>query len=164
MKTLLLTLLPLVGCSSTTRTAPAVEAADAFGAAPGAFLALSVADMDRVLPFYRDTLGFKVFSEGTAPHRPIRFALLQHGTALIELLQFPDAKPLKEAAPDTPYPHQIHGFFKGGFVVADIDSLYRKMQSMNVERSYELGKSAGGPYRTFGIRDPEGNLLQIFGR
>lgn len=126
----------------------------------GAFVALSVADLDRVLPFYRDTLGFEVLSAGTPPERPlIRFALLQRGNALIEVLQLPDAKPRAEGVAA----HQIHGFFKSGFVVDDIDAAYTRLMGLQVPFAYELGKPPNGPYRSFGVRDPEGNLVQFFG-
>ena len=131
---------------------------------PGAFVAVSVADIDRMVAWYRDTLDFQVFSRGVAPDRPIKFALLQHGAALVELLQLPDAKSLNEAAPGISSPHQIHGFFKSGFVVSDIDAAYKRLEQLNVTFAYRLGKPPGGPYRSFGVRDPEGNLLQFFGR
>ena len=127
----------------------------------GAFIALSVADLDRVLPFYRDTLGFRVFSEGTPPDRPaIKFALLQRGNALLEVVQLPDAKPRADgvAAP------QIHGFFKCGFVVDDIDAAYARLMKSNVTFAFELVQPPNGPYRTFGVRDPEGNLVQFLGQ
>ena len=144
-----------VACS-TTAPPPAVPTRESVGA----FIALSVADMDRVLPFYRDTLGFRVHSEGTAPNRPIRFALLQRGNALIELVQLPDAKPRAEGT----QPVQTHGFFKSGFVVDDIDEEYARLKGLNVTLAYDLGQPPGGPYRSFGVRDPEGNLLQYFGK
>jgi catechol 2,3-dioxygenase-like lactoylglutathione lyase family enzyme len=128
------------------------------------FIALSVASLDRMLPWYRDTLGFRVHSTGTAPTGNIRFALLRHGDALIELLQLPNARPRTEAAPGTAGPHEIHGFFKSGVVVTDIDAAYRRARERGLTIAYELGQPPNGPYRSFGVRDPEGNLLQFFGR
>lgn len=142
----------------------AAQAADSLvlGPAPGAFLALSVASMDRMRPWYRDTLGFQVYREGEVTDRRIRFALLRQGSALVELLQLPDARPRQLAAPGTTDAHQRHGFFKSGFVVADIDRVYRLLVSRGVRLQYDLGRP-DGPYRSFGILDPEGNLLQFFG-
>ncbi|MBI3885741.1 MAG: VOC family protein [Opitutae bacterium] len=131
-------------------------------AAPGAVVALSVADLDRQLAWYRDTLGFTLFSHGTAPNVTLRFALLTRGPSLVELLQFPDAKPLAAAAPGVAV-HQLHGFFKGGFVVADLDAHFRALQARGVAFEFEIVRPPNGPYRTFGLRDPEGNLLQFFG-
>ena len=61
-------------------------------------------------------------------------------------------------------PVQTHGFFKSGFVVDDIDAEYARLKGLNVTLAYDLGQPPGGPYRSFGVRDPEGNLLQYFGK
>ena len=63
---------------------------------------------------------------------------------MIELLQLPDAKPREEAAPGTTAAHQVHGFFKGGFVVKDIDDVYARLKRLNVKFEYELGKPPNG--------------------
>lgn len=153
----------LLGCAPA-RAPEATRTTSPLGEPAGPFVALSVASLDRMVPWYRDTLGFTVHSSGTGPDGIIRFALLQHGTALIELLQLPDARARAEAAPRTTGTHQIHGFFKSGLVVRDIDAAYRRLLSMNVPLAYRLGQPPNGPYRSFGVRDPEGNLLQFFGR
>src|SRR5262245_37059652 len=134
-----------------------------FGRNAAPFWAISVADINRQLAFYRDTLGFTVFSEGTISGPKIKFALMQQGAALIELLQIPDARSLREIAPTVTDPSRIHGFFKGGVVVEDVAALYQSLQARGVKFAFELGKPSGGPYRVFGVRDPEGNLLQFFG-
>ena len=134
------------------------------GASSGAFVALSVAGIDRSVAWYRDTLGFTVDTMGVAPNGVTRFALLSQGNALLELLQLPDAKPRTDAAPGTKNAYQIHGFFKAGFLVADIDAAHRHLRGLGVPLAYELGRPPNGPYRSFGVRDPEGNLLQFFGR
>ncbi len=133
------------------------------GNAPAPFVAVSVADLDRIVAWYRDTLGFRVHSQGTIPGGKIRFALLQQGNTLVEVLKLPDSKPRNKAAPGYGEA-QIHGFFKSGFVVADIDQVYAAIRQQGVSIPYEIVRPPDGPYRTFGIRDPEGNLIQFFGR
>ena len=135
-----------------------------WGSSPGSFIALSVANLERVVTWYCDTLGFHVFSIDTISNKTIRFALLQHGNALIEFLQSLDAKPRVQVAPQTTDSYQIHGFFKSGFVIQDIDAAYHHMQSLGVNFEYKLIHPPNGPYRSFGLRDPEGNLLQFFGK
>lgn len=133
------------------------------GDTPAPFLALSVANIDRLTTWYRDTLGFEVFASGVAPNGTTRYALLRQGNAMVELLQIADAKPRMVAAPGTTGAFQIHGFFKSGFVVRDIDAAHRRIQGMQLKLAYELGKPPNGPFRSFGIRDPEDNLIQFFG-
>jgi ketosteroid isomerase-like protein/sugar lactone lactonase YvrE/catechol 2,3-dioxygenase-like lactoylglutathione lyase family enzyme len=145
------------------RSARPASADTLLGTPTGPFIAVSVADLDRMLAWYRDTLGFSVHRSGISPNGQIRFALLRSGAALVELLQIPGAVPRAEAAPRTTGSHQIHGFFKSGLVVADIDRAYRRLQGMGVRFDYDLGRPAENPMRSFGVRDPEGNLVQFFG-
>ena len=131
------------------------------GPTPGSFLALSVVDIDRQVAWYRDTLGFEVRNQGDALNGTVRFAILHQGFTMLEIIQHRDARdggiPRKDS-------HLIHGIFKAGFLVSDIDYAYATLSSRRVRFEYELGKPDQSTYRSFGLRDPEGNLLQIFGR
>lgn len=134
------------------------------GAHPAPFMAISVADIDAQVAWYKQTLGFEIGSQGTVPGRDIRFALLRQGAAMIELLQIPEARPRSVAARDASDASRIHGFFKGGMVVEDVAGLFHRLKAQGVTFSFELGQPpGGGPYRVFGLSDPEGNLLQFFG-
>ncbi len=150
---------------SFAQTSVTTSQADSIlGNSPGPFVALSVANLERIVAWYCDTLGFSVYSRGTFPNNKMQFALLRHGNALIELLQSPHAKPRGQVAPNTTDSYQIHGFFKSGFIVQDIDASYRHVQALGLSLEYKLVQPPNGPYRSFGLRDPEGNLLQFFGR
>lgn len=139
-------------------------AAPLLGAHPAPFIAISVADIDAQVAWYTQTLGFEVGSQGSVPGRNIRFALLRQGSAMIELLQIPEARPRSVAARDASDASRIHGFFKGGMVVEDVAGLFQRLKAQGVTFSFELGQPpGGGPYRVFGLSDPEGNLLQFFG-
>jgi catechol 2,3-dioxygenase-like lactoylglutathione lyase family enzyme len=132
------------------------------GPAPGPFVALSVANLDRQIAWYRDTLGFTVAARGTVGHRKIPYAHLREGTVFLELLQWPGARPRAQAVPGSTDPVELHGFFKSGLVVADVAALYRHFQAKGVRFDYELRQHSDGS-RSFGLRDPEENLWQFFG-
>jgi uncharacterized glyoxalase superfamily protein PhnB len=140
----------------------APEAAPLLGATPGPFIALSVADLERQIAWYRDTLGFTVSERGTAGTRKIPYAHLRQGSIFIEVLQWPGGRPRAQASPGTTDPVEIHGFFKSGFVVADVAALYRHLQGKGVKFEWELREHPNG-LRSFGLKDPEGNLWQFFG-
>lgn len=159
-------LLCVVMCTFHTKAHGAVLASDStlLGKQPGAFIGLSVQNIEKVAAWYQDTLGFAVYSQGTIPTRSIRYMLLQQSSVLIELLQLPDAQPRPVIAPNAKEAHQIHGFFKSSFVVQDIEAVLQRLQKLNVRLEFGLSKPPNGPYRVFGLRDPEGNLLQVFGK
>lgn len=138
-----------------------VDAVPLRGAAP--FIAVSVADLDKQLAWYTDTLGFSVYSRGEIPGRGIKFALLRSGSALVELLQVPSSRSRAEAAPSVNDASQIQGFFKSGVVVPDVEATYNSLKAKGVKFAFELSKPPSGPYRVFGLTDPEGNLVQVFG-
>jgi catechol 2,3-dioxygenase-like lactoylglutathione lyase family enzyme len=145
-------------------TPAAAQSTPLLGANSGSFVALSVADIDRMTTWYRDTLGFTVYNQGQAPNNPqIRFALLHQGNSILEIIRLPDAKPFVEVAPGRAGPWLVHGSFKIGFVVEQVDSVYAHFQRQGREFAFQLSQ-LDGPYRAFGIRDPEGNLVQFFGR
>ena len=49
-------------------------------------------------------------------------------------------------------------------VVADVAALFAALKQRGVAFAFELAQPTNGPYRVFGVTDPEGNLLQFFGR
>lgn len=152
-----LSFLPISGMASeTASTPPAIE--------EGAFIALSVASVDKQVAWYRDTLGFEIVEQRDVPERNIRFALLKREGALIEMLQLPDARPRLEVDPAATSASRIHGFFKAGLVVPDVDALYRQLHEKGVEFTIPLGEPGSAGLRMFQLRDPEGNLLQFLGR
>jgi len=146
---------PRVACAQAADPGDSLFA----GQSPAPSLALSVADLDRELAWYRDVMGFRVYSQGRLTDR-IQYALLLQGNVLLELLQVDGAHPRRPAATD---PSQTLGFFKGGLVVADIERLYRALQARGAVFLFPLSRPPIGPYRAFGIRDPEGNILQFLG-
>jgi len=149
--------------SAVASTVASPASAPALGAHPAPFIAISVADLDAQTAWYTQTLGFEISSQGAVPGRGIRYALLRQGAMLIELLQIPEARPRSVAARDASDASRIHGFFKAGMVVDDVAGLYQRLKAQGVPFAFELGQPPGGPYRVFGVNDPEGNLLQFFG-
>lgn len=152
----------LVAHAAAQAPPKAPEAAPLLGATPGPFIALSVADLDRQIAWYRDTLGFTVSERGTSGTRKIPYAHLRQGSIFIEVLQWPGGRPRAQAAPGTTDPVEIHGFFKSGLVVSDVAALFRRLQGKGVKFEYELREHPNGRH-SFGVTDPEGNLWQFFG-
>jgi catechol 2,3-dioxygenase-like lactoylglutathione lyase family enzyme len=129
----------------------------------GAFFALSVPDADATAAWYQKQLGFRVISEGEAPDAIARGILLEGHGSLLEIVQHSKAKPLKTVLPHGEA-HQIHGIFKIGFHVRDIDSAYKTMTASGAEVIYKLAVAHEMGLRSFTIHDHDGNLLQFFGK
>jgi hypothetical protein len=134
------------------------------GKTTGAFFALSVADVAALSRWYQDKLGFRVLSQGEAPNKIAKFAILEGDGTIIELIQHSQAKARSVAAPSITEPHQLHGIFKVGLVVADLDGVYRELKKRNVPIAYDLMRTKDVPLRSFSVRDGEGNMIQFFGQ
>lgn len=77
---------------------------------------------------------------------------------MLELAQFTDAK-ARNAKVES---HQRFGIFKLGFTTSDIDATFQFLSDAGVEIFFPIVVASGGK-RTFGIKDPEGNIIQVFG-
>ena len=149
--------------TTTKKTTPDSTQDTIVGRSVGAFFALSVADVNMVSRWYQEKLGFKVLSQGEAPNKIAKFAILEGDGTLIELIQHREAKPLSVAAPGVKSAYQIHGIFKVGMVVKNLDALYQEVKRRGVPIAYELMRAKDVPMRSFSIRDAEDNLIQFFG-
>lgn len=79
------------------------------------------------------------------------------------MVQHHDARPLAKAAPGIKEAHRIHGIFKVGFHVADLNAVHRQVKAAGIPIAYDLMPAKDVDLRSFSIRDPEGNLIQFFG-
>lgn len=132
--------------------------------AKGVFFALSVKDVESAGKWYREKLGFRLIKSGEAPNKIAKFALLETEGAVIELIQHRDAKPAPAETAANKNAHLVHGIFKIGLIVDDLDALYRSLKEKGIEIAYELTAAKDIALRTFTVRDAESNLLQFFGK
>jgi hypothetical protein len=73
------------------------------------------------------------------------------------------AQPRSVAAPAVGGAHEIHGIFKLGLNVTDLEGVYRALQARGVAIVHELMPAKDVPLRTFSVKDVEGDLVQFFG-
>jgi catechol 2,3-dioxygenase-like lactoylglutathione lyase family enzyme len=128
-----------------------------------AFFALSVADVAKTTAWYVDHLGFRVDKTGRKEPSGMEFALISRPDTLIEIVRFATARSRAAAGLDPDKVHELHGIMKIGFEVADIDALYRQAREKKL-RIFDLVQAPDLPLRTFGLYDPDNNIVQIFGK
>ena len=122
------------------------------------FFALSVADAAAEARWYQEVLGLKVQRDFRPPGTAIHVVLLKSDALMIELLQHPEAKPLTQA-PDR---FLVHGIFKVGFSVPDLDATVQALKAKGVVFIYEITKDPATGLRFAICKDREGNEIQIF--
>lgn len=123
----------------------------------GAFYAISVQDIDQAISWYTEKLGFKLESKGGNDVR--KGALLSRPGAVLELGEFAGAVP---RGPEVES-HEVHGIFKLGFTTANLEETFEFLNQAGVEVFSPLVTASDGN-RTFLVKDPEGNIIQFFGK
>jgi predicted enzyme related to lactoylglutathione lyase len=129
-----------------------------------AFFALSVADVGTISAWYVDNLGFQVGKSGRNENAGMEFALLSRSDTLVEVIKFKAAKTRAGWNMGATQVHEVHGIMKIGFEVADIDALYKLAKERRLRIFFDIIQAPDLPLRTFGLSDPEGNIVQIFGK
>lgn len=125
----------------------------------GAFYALSVDDFDGIITWYTTHLGFEIESRGENVAR--KGALLRRPGVLLEIGAFGTAKSRIEWGVEAES-HEVEGIFKIGFQVADLDALFAYAEQQELDVFFPI-VNASNEFRTFGVKDPEGNIVQFFG-
>jgi len=163
MKNLLL-LLSLAGSLGVSAQSFDEATAKAGIVAQGGYFALSVPDVEASAKWYEDALGLKVVRSFPKDAYSDGVKALAGGGLLVELVQLPDALPLSSAAPTHSKLGQVHGIFKVGAIVDDLDALLARLKSHGVP--IYSGPSPARPNEMRGVQilDNAGNLLQFLGR
>ena len=161
MKTILLLVLcalPALAQSPTAR--PTTEP---LAVTRGAFFAVSVADLDASAKWYAEKLGLTVVMRPPKLEKSA-VVVLEGGGLIVELLQHDDAQPLRTAAPSITADYLVHGVFKAGIIVDDLQQTLATLKARGVP-------IAMGPYPATAeqranalIRDNDGNFIQFFGQ
>jgi catechol 2,3-dioxygenase-like lactoylglutathione lyase family enzyme len=146
-------------------TAVATSAAPPFSGVRGGYVALSVADLDASAAWYADTLDLKIVREHSqSPDKKSVATVLMGNGLIVELIHHVEAMPLSSAAPTLTRTFQIHGIFKWGVVVDDLDAALKELEARHVNIAFRILSDDGLAYRTFAIRDNAANIIQFFGK
>ena len=143
----------------------ATAAREPFAAVRGGYIALSVADLDASAKWYADTFDLKIVrNHSQSPDRKSVATILTGNGLIVELVQHADAMALRAAAPALSRVFQIHGIFKAGVVVDDLDATFQELEARKVDIAFRVFSDDALAYRTFAIRDNSGNMIQFFGK
>ena len=129
----------------------------------GGFFALSVKDVDASAKWYSEKLGLKIVMQPPKANSA-RVIVLEGGDLIVELIQHDDARDLKQVAPTIDNNILVHGIFKAGVVVQDIDKTLAFLKERNVPIAIGPFPKTAEQRANFIIRDNEGNLIQFIGK
>lgn len=137
-------------------------------------LCIVVNDLNKVIPFYRDVLGFRVVESGTRTGKEtelafgvpnVKFKIYKafspNGHFYIELIQYLTPK-IKNSAKDSQITNS--GFNHFGIEVKDVEKAYKIITASGgkaISKPVTLTESGT---RMFFACDPDGNRIEIFKR
>lgn len=151
---LLLCLLPAAAFAQSTQPTVAFQTS-------GAFIALSVEDLEASTNWYVEKLGLRVVKR-PPPHEGTTVAILEGGGLIVELIDHPAAKSLNAAA-NISHNFLVHGIFKSGIIVTNYDAVLATLRERGIPIAMGPFPAQDGLRANFIIRDNSGNFLQFFG-
>lgn len=157
------TLMTALACLVASASLAAAEPPPPALSANGAFFALSVADIHASGTWYSEKLGLKV----TMPAQrigPGEVMVLEGGGLIVELIRLDEGKPRATLTPPVDDVVKIHGFFKAGVLVDDLDSTLAMLKARGVPIVHGPYAAKDGRRANFIIGDNAGNLIHFFGK
>ena len=136
---------------------PAVPTAQPFVSAVGAFIALSVPDLEASAAWYEAKLGLHRIMTVPRTGKIAGVVALEGGGVIVELIQHDEARTA------TPQPELTHGVAKAGVIVADFDGTVTALRARGVV--FMSGPYPSRPEARANVmfRDNAGNVLQVLG-
>ena len=121
---------------------------------PKAFLAVRVSDVEAAALWYASTFDMKVANRFSTSAYEMR--ILDGDRAIVELIQLKSPMPPPDAA--------ALGFIKGGFTIDDFDAAVARWRASGVSFRGRIIYNDRLKLHVAGLSDPDGNIVQIFGR
>jgi glyoxylase I family protein len=125
------------------------------------FVALSVPDAAKSAAWYQNAFGLRLLAEVRPPDGGGYVIILKSDSLLLEILQARDAKPASAEAMAKPF--LVHGLFKVGFQVADLDAAVARLTELGANFETRIIDDTKHDLRFALLRDPDGNYVQLFG-
>ena len=129
----------------------------------GAFIALSVADVDASAKWYSEKLGLTI-QKRIPRNNGVAVAILEGGGLIVEILQLDAAVPLTSLSPRPASTTNVHGIFKAGVIVDDYEGALTRLRERGVQIAMGPFPASADQHANVIIRDNSGNLIQLIAK
>lgn len=151
---LCVTLPAIIKAQAQTGTSPAFR---------GSFFALSVANLEASTRWYSEKLGLKIVMQVPMQNKT-GVTVLEGNGLIVELIQNDDALPPEKFTPAIKHNILMHGIFKVGVMVDDLDKMIAMFKERGVEIFMGPFPSRADQRSNVLIKDNSGNIIQFFGK
>lgn len=130
---------------------------------------ITVSDIDALLPFYRDVLGFRVLSDILVPAEKSRptglspdgYRVMRLESAGGDRIKFAQPAQAPVAAPSKACALGRQGGHYVTFIIADLDALHARLSEAGIRLDSQGLVEVRAGLRMMMIRDPEGNYVEF---
>jgi len=160
---LLLPALPVAAMPTPGRSTPVPSPCE-IGFRGPQFLAISVNDVEASTHWYTSVFGLSVLKDLPSSDSSVHTRILSSDDLLVELSEHSRARSLQSYAGAPAPGYLVHGFFKAGFFVENLDHAVDVLKARGVT---SFGSAQGDPstgLRWAIFRDNGGHFLQLFER
>jgi catechol 2,3-dioxygenase-like lactoylglutathione lyase family enzyme len=127
-------------------------------------IAISVGDIDRSAAWYADIFGFRIASRSFFKPVSAQVAFLERGDLRLELLQVEGTRKIPDLYVAPPAHLKTLGYKAIVFDVANLPAFSEHLKAKSVEILWADQPLTDDGLRSTLIRDPDGNLINIFNR
>jgi catechol 2,3-dioxygenase-like lactoylglutathione lyase family enzyme len=131
-------------------------------AVPPVFFAISVPNLETSLKWYTENLDLTPVRLPVSPKAKV--ALLKGQGLLVELVEHAEAFDLETRLPGLQGRHLVHGLFKVGFFVRDLDATVTRLKKRGVQFKGSMFTDDVANARSILVLDNNGNMIQLFER
>lgn len=125
------------------------------------FWAISVPDVEASVRWYQSVFGLAITQQLTTPDGAVKVVILESPNLTVEILQMADAVPVSRCGPGVKSKAALHGLFKVGLFVGDIEKTRRALQLKKVKLLTEIHEEEASGLRSFLFEDNSGNTIQL---
>jgi catechol 2,3-dioxygenase-like lactoylglutathione lyase family enzyme len=127
-------------------------------------IAISVGDIERSAAWYSEIFGFRIASRSFFKPVSAQVAFLEKGDLRLELLQVEGTRKIPDLYVAPPTHLKTLGYKAIVFDVADLPGFSERLKAKSVEILWADQPLTDDGLRSTLIRDPDGNLINIFNR
>ena len=129
-----------------------------------AFFAVSVSDLEASTLWYARVFGTETVREVTSRDGRGRARVTVAGDLIVELIAYEGSIGAEDALPEGQHRFALRGIVKTGLFVSDADSAHSLLTANGLDVDDSVGMDERIDARTFVLRDPDDNRLQVFQR
>lgn len=148
-----------------TRAQVVAASSPTLGDARPYWVGLSVPDAEASASWYREHLHFTVKKRLILPDRQLKIVFLELNGYSIELVENKNATSfdtVRKRVPEIKDRDNLHGVFKIGFLVGNVDGLAVELKRRGTRLVSEPSDDRAFGVRQFLVEDNAGNVLQFF--